>query len=74
MSLLKTPPKGRKSIQTSVVRYNPAIIQSAGEREFKRGGQLFFVHNRVTNIDIIAKQISELFPKKKIVITHGRLP
>jgi len=74
ISLLKTPPSGRKSIETAVTRFNEKIIQDAGNREFERGGQVFFVHNRVTNIEVFRKKLEVLFPKKKIIITHGQLP
>ncbi|MCD5375157.1 DEAD/DEAH box helicase, partial [Candidatus Gracilibacteria bacterium] len=74
ISLLKTPPSGRKSINTSVLQFNESLIQSAGNREFKRGGQIFFVHNRVANIEVIKKKLESLFPSKKIIITHGQLP
>ena len=50
------------------------MIQDAGNKEFERGGQIFFVHNRVSNIEVIKKQLESLFPKKKVVITHGQLP
>ncbi len=74
ISLLKTPPGGRKSIDTSVLRFNEALIQSAWEREFRRWWQIFFVHNRVANIEVFKKKLTALFPKKKIIITHGQLP
>lgn len=74
ISLLKTPPSGRKSIETSVLEYNEWLIEQAGKREFARGGQVFFVHNRVKNIEVIKKQLEKIFPKKKIIITHGQLP
>lgn len=73
ISLLKTPPSGRKSIETSVIRFNDQVIINAWNREFKRGGQIFFVHNRVANIEAVKKQLQGLFPKKKIIITHGQL-
>lgn len=74
ISLLKTPPSGRKSIETYVCKMNDKIIQDAGNKEFARGGQIFFVHNRVSNIEVYKKQLQALFPKKKIIITHGQLP
>jgi transcription-repair coupling factor (superfamily II helicase) len=73
ISLLKTPPAWRLSIDTSVLKFNEALIQSAWERELERGGQIFFVHNRVANIEVIKKKLQALFPKKKIIITHGQL-
>ncbi len=74
ISLLKTPPSGRKSIETSVLEYNEQVIFEAGKREFARWGQIFFVHNRVQNIEVIQKRLESIFPKKSIVITHGQLP
>lgn len=73
ISLLKTPPKGRKSIETSVIEFNEALILESGKREFARGGQVFFVHNRVANIEVIKKKLEWLFPKKKVIITHWQL-
>lgn len=74
ISLIKTPPIGRKSIETTVIRYNEKVIQEACNNEFKRWWQVFFVHNRVTNIEVIKKQLEALFPKKKVIITHWQLP
>jgi len=73
MSTLKTPPTGRKDIETSVLKFNESIIAQACEAEFARGGQVFFIHNRVTNIEHMKKLLLNLFPDKKIVITHGQL-
>jgi transcription-repair coupling factor len=73
ISLLKTPPTGRKSIDTSVLQFNEALIKNAWEREFQRGGQIFFVHNRVNNIEVFKKKLESLFPKKKVIITHWQL-
>lgn len=74
ISLIKTPPGGRKNIETSVLRYNEQLIVEAWKREFARGWQIFFVHNRVSNIEAVKKQLEILFPKKKVIITHGGLP
>lgn len=73
MSTLKTPPTGRKDIETSVLKFNESIIAQACEAEFARGWQVFFIHNRVTNIEHMKKLLLNLFPDKKIVITHGQL-
>lgn len=73
ISILKTPPTGRKSIETSVLRYNEQLIYDAGKRELNRGGQIFFVHNRVATIEVFKKKLEALFPKKKVIITHGQL-
>lgn len=74
ISLLKTPPTWRKSIETSVLEFNEALILEAWKREFARGGQIFFVHNRVSNIEVIKRQLETLFPKKTVAITHWQLP
>lgn len=74
ISLLKTPPLGRKSIETLVSHFDEKVILEAWNREFERGGQIFFVHNRVGNIEVLQKMLEKLFPKKKIIITHGQLP
>ncbi len=74
ISLIKTPPSGRKSIKSSVLQYNETLIYQAGKREFDRGGQVFFVHNRVSNIEVIKKQLESIFPNKKVIISHGQLP
>lgn len=74
ISLLKTPPRWRKSIETSVLRFNETLIQDAWKREFKRGWQIFFVHNRVATIEVIRKKLEALFPKRNVIITHWQLP
>ena len=74
ISLLKTPPEWRKSINTSVIQFNEKIIQDAWNAELQRSGQIFFVHNRVWNIEVYKKKIQSLFPNRRIVITHGQLP
>lgn len=74
ISLLKTPPRWRRSIETSVIRYNEQLIQEAWKRELERGWQIFFVHNRLSNIEVVQKNLESLFPRKKVIITHGQLP
>ena len=74
ISILKTPPEWRKNIETYISPYEEKIILDAGKREFARGGQMFFVHNRVFNIEVYKTALQKLFPTKKIVITHGQLP
>lgn len=74
ISILKTPPVGRKNIETLISPFQEKLIQEAGNREFERGGQLFFIHNRVVNIDMIGKQLWNIFPTKKVIITHWQLP
>ena len=73
ISLLKTAPAGRKWVETYVSRYNEDLIVQAGLREFARGGQIFFIHNRVTTIEVYKKELESLFPRKKVVTLHGQM-
>ncbi|MEI8346486.1 MAG: DEAD/DEAH box helicase [Pseudomonadota bacterium] len=73
LCLIKTAPPNRQSIKTYIVREDEAIIQEAIENELQRGGQVFFVHNRVEDIEQYAALIQQLVPSAKIVIGHGQL-
>ena len=73
LSLLETPPKDRYPIQTYVVEYNDAIIKEAIYREIARGGQVFYLHNRVSDINLVAKKIKRLVPEARICIGHGKM-
>ncbi|MCP4523262.1 MAG: DEAD/DEAH box helicase, partial [Candidatus Gracilibacteria bacterium] len=73
MSILQTPPVGRKSIETLVSKYDEHIIKEAGKREFERHGQLFFIHNKVSTIESFRDKLGIIFPTKKIIIAHGQL-
>lgn len=73
ISMLRQAPEGRKNIETLVSRFDEILIQQAGKREFERGGQVFFIHNRIENIHVFEKMLKKIFPNKKIIVTHGRL-
>jgi len=73
VSLIETPPADRLAIRTMLSPFDPRIIQEAIRRELARGGQVFFVHNRVADIERIAEQIRELVPEARIVVGHGQL-
>jgi transcription-repair coupling factor (superfamily II helicase) len=73
MSVIETPPRDRLSIQTSVVTFSRKVIQTAIDQEMERGGQVYFVHNRVENIYTIAAMIQEVCPKVRIVVGHGQM-
>jgi len=73
MSMLTTAPIGRQSISTIVSRFDEKLIQEAWKREFERGGQLFFIHNKVSDIESLRDKLWLIFPKKKIIIAHGQL-
>jgi transcription-repair coupling factor (superfamily II helicase) len=73
MSVIETPPKDRMAIQTVVASWDDKLIQSALEQELERGGQVYFVHNRVDSIWEIAAKLQELAPKAKILVGHGQM-
>ncbi len=73
MSIIETPPKDRLSIQTNVVKFDPAVIASAVRTEMERGGQVFFVHNRVESIYSLGDLITRLVPEARIGIAHGQM-
>jgi transcription-repair coupling factor (superfamily II helicase) len=73
LSLIQTPPENRLSIRTFVIRYDDGIIREAIEREFERGGQVFFVHHRVQNIHAIANHLKQLIPEASLAIAHGQM-
>ncbi len=74
LSLIQTPPPKRQSIKTFVIRDDKKTLKDAIEKELKRGGQVFFVHNRVQDIEKYSFLINELVPESKIVVAHGQLP
>ncbi len=74
MSIIETPPEDRFPVQSYVVEYNEAIIREAIVRELKRGGQVYFVYNRVQTIDKIRQRLSEILPDATIKTGHGQMP
>ena len=73
ISLITTPPEGRQSIETYVYKSNSNIMIEAITREIKRGGSVFFVHNRIKDIYRVADQLQGLVPNARIEVTHGRM-
>ncbi len=73
MSLIETPPKDRLAIQTSVAPFGETLVQRAINEELSRGGQVFFVHNRVESIGAIATMVQKLVPKARVVVGHGKM-
>ena len=73
VSLINTPPLNRKPIQTFVTEFDQDIIYEAVRRELKRGGQIYFLHNRVETIAQMATFLGKLLPNIKIGIAHGQL-
>jgi transcription-repair coupling factor (superfamily II helicase) len=73
LSVITTPPVDRQAIRTYVARYDEGLIRDAALREFARGGQVFFVHNRVETIDRQADRLREVVPEARLVVAHGQL-
>jgi transcription-repair coupling factor (superfamily II helicase) len=73
MSVIETPPKDRMAIQTVVARFDEKLIRSALELELERGGQVYFVHNRVETIYEISAKIQELVPQARVAVGHGQM-
>jgi transcription-repair coupling factor (superfamily II helicase) len=72
-SLLETPPSNRYPIQTYVMEYNERIVRDAIERELSRGGQIFVLHNRVSDIAKVAQTIHRLVPEVRVSVAHGQM-
>jgi transcription-repair coupling factor (superfamily II helicase) len=73
MSILETAPENRYPIQTYVLERNDIILRDAIERELARNGQVFYLYNRVDNIDFIADKVKKLVPEARIDIAHGQM-
>ena len=73
MSVIETPPKDRLAIQTVVAPFSESVIRRAIVEEMERGGQVFFVHNRVESIYSLAALIQKLAPKARVVVGHGQM-
>jgi transcription-repair coupling factor (superfamily II helicase) len=73
LSIIATPPEDRRAIRTFVMKFDPAAVKEAVENELGRGGQVFFVHNRVRSIAAMEKFLSELVPKARIGVAHGQM-
>ena len=74
MSIIETPPADRFPVQTYVVEDNDAIIAGAIKRELKRGGQVYFVYNRVDTIDRMREKLEALVPDARVQTAHGQMP
>lgn len=74
MSTINTPPENRIPIETFVVPYDAELIADAIKRELARKGQIYYVHNRVYDIDAIAEKIKKIAPHARIAVAHGQMP
>jgi transcription-repair coupling factor (superfamily II helicase) len=73
MSLIETAPRDRLAIQTQVVQFSESVIKSAINLELSRGGQVFFIHNRVETIETIAALVKRLVPQARLTVGHGQM-
>ena len=73
ISNLETPPQGRQPVETRIIRWDDQLLRHAILREMNRGGQVYFVHNRVHDILDIAAKVGTLIPEAKIVVGHGQM-
>ena len=74
MSVIETPPEDRLPVETYVAEYNDAMIKEALEREIRRGGRVYYVHNRVQGLETLANKIRQLVPGIAVRIAHGQMP
>jgi transcription-repair coupling factor (superfamily II helicase) len=74
ISNLETPPADRLAIETRIVRFDPELIRHAILRELNRDGQIYFVHNRVYNIQELADRLQRIVPEARISVAHGQMP
>jgi transcription-repair coupling factor (superfamily II helicase) len=73
LSIIETPPRDRLAIETQVVPAKPDVIREAIDAEIERGGQVFFVHNRVESIGGVKQMLEELLPSVRITVAHGAM-
>jgi transcription-repair coupling factor (superfamily II helicase) len=74
ISVIETPPQGRRPIRTHVGEYDEDLVQLALRREHERGGQSFYLHNRVETIEQAAEKLRQLAPELRLLVAHGQLP
>jgi len=73
LSIIETPPESRLAIQTAVLPFNEALISAALRQEMRRGGQVYFVHNRVESIHSMAALVQRLVPEVRLDVAHGKM-
>ena len=74
LSIIATPPAHRLAVQTFIAQWDAAQLREAFQREFARGGQVYFLHNEVDNIERMQRDLQELVPEARIRIAHGQMP
>ncbi len=74
LSTIDTPPEERLPVKTTVAEYDEHLIRQAILRELDRGGQVYFVHNRVLGIEVVARKVKHIVPEARVAIAHGQMP
>jgi transcription-repair coupling factor (superfamily II helicase) len=74
MSTIETPPQDRLPVETIIAAYDERLIRDAIRRELARGGQVFYLHNRIFDIERVAAKLSQLVPEARLVVGHGQMP
>ncbi len=74
LSIISTPPRQRRAVKTLLAKRDTLIIKEACQRELERGGQIFYVHNRVQSIMQVAARLADLVPQARIGVAHGQMP
>lgn len=73
LSLIETPPQNRYPVQTYVLEENKVVIKEAIYREIGRGGQVFYLHNRISDLDMVYRKLKRLVPEARILVAHGKM-
>lgn len=73
MSVIEEPPVDRHPVQTCVIEHNAAVVVQAIEKELRRGGQVYYIHNRIESIDLCAAKLQEQLPEARIGVAHGQI-
>ncbi|MBO8092543.1 MAG: transcription-repair coupling factor [Prosthecochloris sp.] len=74
LSIVSTPPKNRQPVETVITTFDPALLQSAMQRELNRGGQVFVLHNRISGLEDIVATLRDLVPSARMAYAHGQMP
>ena len=74
MSVIEEPPQDRHPIQTYVIEHNDAVIAQAISKELRRGGQVYYIHNRIETIDACVYKLQQMLPEARIAYAHGQIP
>jgi transcription-repair coupling factor (superfamily II helicase) len=74
ISNLESPPEDRLAVETKVSRWDDQLIRHAIQRELARGGQIYFVHNRVSDIEEVARRLRQIVPDVRLRVGHAQMP